>query len=327
VPIEKSWGPDYIRFGLNMATDFRFDSSFNLRALYRKTWLNPFGGEWLAIAQLGTTQALTTQFYQPVDYRQRWFVQPYATAQSRKANLYFDGERLAEYRVPQYQAGIELGANLGTYGQARVGWQERKEEAHLEVGSPLFPDAKSRTGALTANISIDQYNYAFFPTRGYKIDVDYFDARRVEEGPSYARVEARASAAFPVGPVTVIPSLAGGRTVRGSLPVGDLFSLGGLARLSAFSEGQILGERYSYGSVRVEHRLLKTIPVINLSVLAGINLERARMSNSITEPNLKGNIDSYGFYLGATTPLGPLYIGWSGTQDRRGRIYFFLGTP
>jgi NTE family protein len=327
VPIEKAWGPDYLRFGLNVATDFRFDSSFNLRALYRKTWLNSYGGEWLTIAQLGTTQVIGTEFYQPVDFRQRWFVRPYVSAQSRKANLYFDGERLAEYRVPDYRVGLDVGLNLGIYGQAKVGWQERKEEAHLEVGSPVLPDVKSRLGAFTASLAIDQYNYAFFPTRGYKVDVDFLDARRVEEGPSYARVEASASAAFPVGPVVVIPSVAGGRSVRGDLPAGDLLSLGGLGRLSAFAPGQILGERYWYTGLRLEHRLLQTIPVINLSILAGLNYERARMKDSVTEPNLRGNIDSYGFYLGATTPLGPLYIGWSGTQDRRGRVFFFLGTP
>jgi NTE family protein len=327
-PVEKSWGPDYLRFGLNMATDFRVDSSFNLRAMYRKTWLNSFGAEWLTIAQLGTTQALGMQFYQPVDYRQTWFVQPWATASSRKASLYFEGDRVADYRVPEYQAGIEGGVNLGTYGQARLGWEERKDEAHLEIGSPILPDASSRVGGITANLAIDQYNFAFFPTRGYKVDMSYFDAREVSLGPSYAKWEANASAAFDLGPVVILPSVAGGRATRGTLPAGDLFSLGGLNRLSAFAPGQILGQDYWYTGVRFERRLLQPIPVIGLSVLAGINLERGHMKDSVTEPTLgKGNIDSYGFYLGATTPLGPLYVGWSGTQDRRGRIFFFLGTP
>jgi len=329
VPIEKPWGPDYLRFGLNMATDFRFDSSFNLRALYRKTWLNAYGGEWLSIAQLGTTQAIATEYYQPVDYRQTWFLRPFVSASSSKANLYFNGDRIAEYRVPTYQGGIDAGVNLGTYGQARIGWLERKDEAIHEVGSPILPDASSRTSAVTARLAIDQFNFAFFPTRGYKLDVDYRHAFKVSDGPSYSRVEASATAAIPAGPVVVTPTIAGGRAPHAALPLGDLFALGGLNRLSAFAPGQILGrEQYWYAGMRVEHRLLQPIPVLGLSVLVGASYERARMKNSVTEPDLaKGAIDSYGFYLGATTPLGPLYIGWSGTQDRRGRVYFFLGTP
>lgn len=327
VPIEKSWGPDFVRFGLNLATDFRFDSAFNLRALYRKTWLNPYGGEFLAGAQLGTTEAIAAEFYQPVEYRQVWFVRPYLSASSHQANLYSNGQRIAEYRVPEYHVGLELGANLGIYGQARVGWQERKSEAHLGVGSPILPDATSRVGAITGALAIDQFNYAFFPTKGYNLDVSYFDARRVNDGPSYSKVEGRATLALPVGPIVVTPSVAAGRTLRGDLPAGDLFSLGGLNKLSAFAEDQILTDRYTYTGVRFEYRLLKTIPVIGLSVLAGANFERARWGKSFTETELKGNVDSYGVYLGATTPIGPLYVGWSGTQDRRGRVYFFIGTP
>jgi NTE family protein len=328
VPVEKPWGPDYLRFGFNAATDFRTDTAFNLRALYRRTWLNAFGGEWVATGQLGTTQGIATEFYQPLDYRQVSFVRPYAAANSRIANLYFDGERLAEYRVPEYKAGLDVGVNLGIYGQAKVGWMEKKSSAHLETGSPVLPDIESRVGGITSTLAIDQYNFAFFPTKGYKIDVDYFDAQRVGAGPTYSRVEGVASAAIPITErISLLPTLAGGTRLKGELPPDALFSLGGLGRLSAFAPGQILADEYAFASARLEYRLLRPVPVLGLSVLAGIGYERARVKNPVTEPNLRGNIDSYGGYIGATTPLGPVYIGWSGTQDRRGRVYFFLGTP
>jgi NTE family protein len=77
--------------------------------------------------------------------------------------------------------------------------------------------------------------------------------------------------------------------------------------------------------VRTEYRLLKPIPVIGLSVLAGLRYERANIKNPTTEPSLRGNIDSYGFYLGATSAFGPLYVGWSGTVGRRpGRTHLLL---
>ena len=327
-PYEKPWGPDYVRFGLNAATDFRVDTAFNLRALYRRTWLNAFGGEWVATGQLGTTQGIATEFYQPVDYRQVFFVRPYATASSRIANLYFEGERLAEYRIPEYRVGFDAGVNFGIYGQAKVGWVEKKSNAHLETGSPFFPDVESRVGGITTTLAIDQNNFAFFPTKGYKVDVDYFDAQRSENGPKYSRVEGVATAAIPITErLSFLPTFAGGMRLKGELRPDGLFQLGGLGRLSAFAPGQILADEYVFGSARMEYRLVRPIPVLGLSVLAGLNYERAHVKNPITEPSLRGNIDSYGAYLGATTPVGPIYIGWSGTQDRRGRVFFFLGTP
>jgi NTE family protein len=42
-PVEKSWGPDYLRFGLGLASDFSGDSQFNALVQYRKTWINRLG--------------------------------------------------------------------------------------------------------------------------------------------------------------------------------------------------------------------------------------------------------------------------------------------
>ncbi len=39
-PREKPWGPGYLRLGLQLATDFKEDTYFNLLGSYRRTWLN-----------------------------------------------------------------------------------------------------------------------------------------------------------------------------------------------------------------------------------------------------------------------------------------------
>jgi len=41
---EKETGPNYIRFGLTLATEGKGDSYFNLLASYRATWVNRFRG-------------------------------------------------------------------------------------------------------------------------------------------------------------------------------------------------------------------------------------------------------------------------------------------
>src|SRR5689334_17701987 len=76
-PKEKDWGPDYLRFGLGLATDFQGQNIFNILAQYRRTWLNRLGGEWLSEAQIGQRTYLSTEFIQPVEDRGRYFFAPY----------------------------------------------------------------------------------------------------------------------------------------------------------------------------------------------------------------------------------------------------------
>jgi NTE family protein len=328
VPVEKSWGPDYLRFGLNLTADFRSESAFNVRALYRKTWLNAFGGEWLSIGQVGSEQVIATEFYQPLDYRQTWFVRPLVSYGSRKAGIYFEGDRLAEYRITEAQARLDVGVNLGNYGQASLGWIERKTEGERDTGAPVLPDATSRVGGVNARLAVDQFDVPYFPTRGYKLDVRYFDALRVRDDETkYATVEGALSGAYSIGDFVLQGTLAGGRATRGTLPPTDLFGLGGQWRLSAFAPNQILGEEFTLGTLRAEYRLTRPIPLFGLSAVAGASFERGRMKNSPTEPSLRGNIDSYSVYVGANTTFGPLFLGVADTKDRKGRIFLFLGTP
>lgn len=327
-PIEKSWGPDYIRFGLNLSTDFRGESAYNVRALYRRTWLNIYGGEWLAALQLGTEQAIATEFYQPVEFRQIGFVRPYASLFTRNAGIYDDSRRLAEYRLEQARVGFDFGAKLGAYGQVKAGWVERREEAKLETGPAFAPDNTARLGGVTANLALDTYDSAFFPTRGYQLEVDYFDALHVSsELAKYGRLEGKAAAAFSVRDFTFLAALEGGQATKGELPLVDAFSLGGPRRLSSYATGQILGDEYTLGRLELQYRLTKPMPFLGFTLFAGLTAEAGRMNKLQTEPTLIGWQNSFGAYLAANTPFGPFYFGYADGKNGKGRLYLFIGTP
>lgn len=328
VPVEKSWGPDYLRFGVNLASDFRSNADYNLRAIYRRTWLNRYGGEWLLGGQIGSEQFLTTEFYQPLDYSHRWFLKPFTSISSRVIGLYNDGDRLAEYNVRDLRAGIEGGVNLGIFGQARLGWRERRTKFSRDTGSPLFGDATESTGGLTGVLAIDTEDQAFFPTRGYRGNIDYFDAFRVSgDQPKYGRLQGNLEGVFSIGDFTVVGEIDGGRTTKGVLPISDLFALGGPRRLSGFANDQFLGEEYTYGRLEGQWRLTKPIPLVGLNLIAGVLLEAGRMRKPVTEINLTGWQNSYGAYIAANTFFGPMYFGYSDAKNGGGRFYLFIGTP
>lgn len=242
-PLEKSWGPDYLRFGVNISSDFRTESPYNLRALYRKTWINSFGGELLTVAQMGSNQGLAVDFYQPLDYRQRYFIRPFASVEQRKLGFYFDGDRVAEFRVRDNRAGLDVGVNLDVYGQAKLGWLERRLRANLETGDPVLPDSKGEIGGVAAGIALDTQDFAFFPTKGYQAKLDHFDAVRTTNFTGkYGRLEGKLNGAWSPGDLIFLGKLEGGQATSGTLPLGDAFSLGGLGRLSAYAPSQIIGQ-------------------------------------------------------------------------------------
>lgn len=330
-PIEKGWGPDFLRFGVNLASDFRSEADYNLRALYRRTWLNPLGGEWLVGGQIGSEQFLLTEFYQPLSYGAHWFVRPYANVNSRVIGLYSEGNRIADYSVRDARLGAEVGANLGIFGQAALGWRERRVKATRDTGDVVFPnEARENTSGMTATLSLDNQNQAFFPTRGFRGRVEYFDAARVGGNleDRYSRVLGELEGVYSVGDFTFIGEVEGGKALRGSLPLSDLFSLGGPRHLSAFANDEFLGSEYTYGRIEAQWRLTKPIPLLGLNLIAGLLAETGRMKQPVSGAELaRGRANSFGGYIAANTFFGPVYFGYGAAKNSSGRFYLFIGTP
>jgi len=215
------------------------------------------------------------------------------------------------------------------YGQAKAGWLERDLRSALDTGSPVLPDIKAQFGGISSALAIDTQDFAFFPTKGFKANLDYYGAERVSEGRAkYGRIEGRLGGAWSPSDLIFLGAVEGGQSTRGTLPLGDAFALGGQGRLSAFAPRQIIGnEAYGLASIQAQYRLNKPLPILGLSLLAGVSYEAGYMKNPITEPNLTGAINSYGVYLASNTVFGPMYVGYAMSKDRSGRFYLFIGTP
>jgi NTE family protein len=327
-PIEKPWGPNYLRFGVNLASDFRSESSYNLRTLFRSTWMNRLGAEWLFGVQIGAEQAIETEFYQPLDLRHVSFVRPYASTSLEKAPLYFGGDRVAVYRIQHNRAGIDAGANLGVYGLASLGWTERRLGAVVDTGPDSFFNLTERLGGPTATLAIDTYDQPFFPTRGLKLDVTHFEALRVTDGGrKYSRSEARSGAAYSLGHWVALGGIEGGTAPKGTLPLADAFTLGGPRRLAGFANDQMRGQDYALGRVEAQYRLNFASPLWGLTLIGGVAAEAGRMSKLVTETSLTGWQRSFSAYLAANTFLGPVYLGVADAKNGKGRFYLFIGTP
>jgi NTE family protein len=321
-PVEKSWGPGYLRLGVNLELADQ-GSSFDLRLGYQKTWLNRLGGELLLLGQIGSTFGAGVEFYQPLDVKQRFFVEPIAGYERRLAGIYQDDLKIAEYDVSTLRAEVAGGVNVGRLGQVRAGWATRKLTASLSTGLPFFPSEETWYGGAFATLEFDQFNRLYFPSAGWATKFRYFHS----SDENFSRLDAQAAVAHSIGRYVLGAEASYTGSPSGRLPFFDAATLGGFLNMSAFAQGQLAGDDVSYAQVRAE-RIIGTFPIgLRGDMRLGLALEAAYRGVAFTETNRKGVLNSTTLYLGGETPLGPVYLGYGFSTSGAWNAYLFLGTP
>ena len=326
---EKSTGPDYLRFGLNLASDFRGEASFGALAQYRRTWLNKLGAEWLVEAQIGQNKYLFTELYQPVEARGRFFVAPYAITGETKQGLFVGDDRVAEYRVRESRAGLDFGTVLGQWGELRFGPVWRRVDAEVDTGSPALPDVKANASGVRLRLVGDRLDTAWFPRSGDRAVLAAYDALpSFGAAQRYRRVEASWTGAISFGPHTLAATLLGGTDLDSNMPAYDAFVLGGPFRLSGYRLNQFAGDRMLFGNVRYYKRIFVLPRVIGSGVYLGASAEAGRMNGLYTQNGASsGNVYSGSVFVGAETFIGPLFLGVGLGGGGHNTIYLLLGAP
>jgi NTE family protein len=334
--LEKSWGPDYLRFGLTLSSDFGGDSYYNLIGSYRKTWINRLGAEWRTDLQVGETPRFFTQFYQPLTEGRYLYVAPELELERNSIDLFVGQDRIASYDTKFYAARLALGSEITRWGEVKLGLVAGRGETRLDTGPPqLAPNPQKETlvGAYLDG-RFDQLDNVNFPRRGTYLNarVDSF-SKSMGSDRSYTKGFLEGVAAFSSGDRTLQFGAKFGGALDGDLPPFDQYSLGGFQQLSGFRTNQLYGDRMAFGRMVYQHRLAKF--ALLEGVFTGFSLEAGRIGKPLIDKTVSGLDTPYGgdlvyagsLFLGADTPLGPVYLGYGYGQGNNSAFYFFLGRP
>ena len=326
LPVEKSWGPDYLRFGVSLYSDFKQDTSFTLRTAYDKTWLNSLGGELLIGGEIGRRNGLAVDWYQPLEDRQRYFLESSASYSTETVGIYQDSHKIADYEKTKGNVSLGAGINVGLLGQLRAGWKQNWLDANLKTGIPIamYPASTTKSyGGAYAGFDFDQMDRLYFPTSGWTSRLAYFNSP--SEG--YSKIFASLGAAHAFGDYVLNARISYQGSVKGSLPAYDAATLGGFNELSGFAQNQLSGDDVSYAGLRIE-KIIGRLPMgLRGDMRAGVSLETGKVGTPYTETQLTGRINSASIYLGGETPLGPVYLGYGRSDSGASSVYLFLGTP
>jgi NTE family protein len=319
---EKSWGTDYLRLGVSLDAGTR-ENDVALRGAYHRKWVNSLGAESLTGAQIGQRSSVYTEFYQPLDARQRFFVEPGIAIARDRLRVYQDDDRLAEYIVREKRAIFNLGANIGVLGALRFGPLYRKLDTSIETGSPTLPTGSATLKGWNAQLDFDQTNRAFFPSSGWSARLNYY--RSSDMG--YGRFSADLRAITSWDPYVINARYYHFKTTEGQLPVADAGGLGGFLALSGYARNQIFAGDVRLLTVRAE-KVIGRMPLgLAGDLRVGLSLETGRARQRFTETHVDGWQQAGAVYLGGETPLGPMFLGYGYAKGGRSSVYLFVGLP
>ena len=326
-----SWGPNYLRFGLQLQNDFEGNSSFNAAVRGTLAEITKYGGEWVWDLQVGETPRVATEVYLPVGYRSRWFTAPHAEFQIRTLPVADENEHiLAEYRVRSTNFGIDFGRELGNYGEVRVGWGRSFGESTVRVGDPILGSREFDSRTFFGEFRYDSVDDVNFPRRGGTFALGW-QAEREGKG---TLTDANADLlvydqlyAHSWGRNTgILWGSAGLRTDNDIDVVRAFFSLGGFLNMSGITPETLVGPNYAilraiyYRQIGVGGTGFLDVPVYIGASLEQGNVWNRRQDISFASSKTNGSV-----FLGMDTILGPVYFALGMNDEGGSAYYLFLG--
>ncbi|MBI5269688.1 MAG: patatin-like phospholipase family protein [Burkholderiales bacterium] len=334
---DKPWGPNYLRIGLGLSTDFDGHSAFNITLSHNRHWLTDNGTEWRNTLQIGEVPRLSTELYHPLAWTiglaNDWFVAGWAEAERRMLSLYAAdaGPEVGQLRRTTGRIGVDLGQPWGSLGELRLGIVHHtgRTEPTLLAADYQGPTRNETWNeqAVRARVVIDQLDYAWFPQAGYRLEAEAQVGQRQYEGhQTLARVEGELTAARSWGPYTL--SVLGrlqGSDARGNAIVGQ-YTLGGFHQLSGYRPQQIAGNAVAFGRLNGYMRLAQP-PVFARGLYVGATLEVGNAWASRKAVDLDRWRTGSSLYVGADTGIGPMFFGLTWAPEGEVGLALVVGRP
>ena len=320
---EKPWGPGYLQTGLITSSNFSGDAAFRLGVTYTRTAINPLNGEWRTGLQIGDEPMVFTEIFQPLDPGARYFGFGRIAYQTRNVNTFDDkGNNTAELHVSGPGIEVGIGRQFGTWGEARLGYLRRNGNIEVGTGAPA-PDRDFDTGDLFLRLSDDKMDSLYFPRNGHFARAEWRVSRR-EFGADTDFDQANAGffLARTWGRHTLVGGLTLNTTVKGTAPIQSLNRLGGFLRLSGFPEDRLTGQQAALARVIYMRRIND---IQQFKAYAGASVETGNVWQKTGDIGKGHNILGGSVFVGADTPIGPLYFAYGRNNTGEGSLYLYLG--
>ena len=326
---EKTWGPNFLRFGLNLSSDMQGDTAFNVLIGHKKTWINSLGGQWVNELEFGQVRRYATEFYQPLELSQTWFGSVYGQVKRAPQYIYDGNLRIAEYDILTQQAGVDAGVNLGEWGEVRLGPQFTHYRADRQIAVSDFPSfVKLDEAGVSLRLHYDRLDDPFFARHGAGAYAELFQGIPGMGGDTdVTRASIDFLQAVPLGANGFL-HLGGrfGGTDRRDETGATNFELGGFLNISGLRTDQLSGDYVGLLRSVYYHRM-GPLRYIGRAWYLGGSLEMGNIWNTRADISAADTYKAASLFLAADTYIGPFYFAYGRTSRHDSSWYIFLGRP
>jgi NTE family protein len=326
----KSWGPNYVRFGLSLEDDFQGNSRYNAAARFIVTELNTLGAELLTDVQIGSDQKLASEFYQPLNATRTWFVAPSLRVEGKDLPIFSNNTQIADFRDRQAEADFDVGTNLGNWGEIRVGYHRLNGATHDNWGNPALAQSQYNNGELFFKFSYDRLDNVHFPRDGRTFTLQW-DANRTNLGGDFPfdKVQADWLMARSSGRNTIVLWTSVGTTLNGSIDptaLQDFYTLGGFFNLSGLAPQSLLGPNYAITRAIYFRRISRGGEgIFEIPVYIGASLELGNTWQQRGDMSFGSARKDAAVFVAFDTYFGPLYLGSGYDTVGNAAFSLFLG--
>ena len=326
----KSWGPNYLRFGLNLEDDFQGNSRYNAATRFVLTELDELGAELLTDVQIGSDTKIASEFYQPLNASRTWFVAPSARIEARDLLIYNNDVEVADFRDREAEADLDFGRELGNWGEIRLGYHRTNGATRVRLGDPDLVESQYNLGEYFFKFSYDRLDNVHFPREGQTFSLQW-DANRTNLGADNAsdKVQADWLMARSSGRNTVLLWTSAGSTLDGAFrpnALPEFYSLGGFFNLSGLAPSSLYGPHYAIARAIYFRKIGSGGEgFFEFPAYLGMSLELGNTYEHRGDISYASTHKDASVFLAFDTFLGPVYLGTGYDQLGNSAFYLFLG--
>lgn len=324
----KSWGPNFVQFGVSLEDDLEGSTGFNLSARLTRVSINRLGAEWRSDFRLGTDPNLFSEFYQPLSFDSRLFIAPHVNLEQRNLNVFADDATVARLRLTEGDFGLDFGRELGQIGEFRVGAFRGRGEANVKVGDPTLPNTSFNTGGAFAQLRFDTLDNVRIPHHGTHAEILWTLSRpTLGADMHFDTIESELSRTWSRGANTLQLGIEYATTLESETEVQDFFPLGGFLRLSGLARGEISGPHAALAKLVYYRRVGESQGLLDSPLYVGFSAE----SGNVWQERSDMSFDSMQFngsvFAGFDTFIGPVFLSAGFAEGGGTNFYLVVGAP
>jgi NTE family protein len=324
--VPRSWGPNYLQFGLEFSDDFAGNSDYQFGAAYTRNALNSLAGELRLDLAMGREGLLDIDFYQPVDEHANWFVESRAFWARQLFNVYDEQQFRAQIELSGPGLTIGFGRNFNNTNLVRLDYELYRGDASVLIGdSDLLTRDEVKIGEFVLRYEHDSFDDLWFPRKGAMITLGArLAGDRIGAASDYQQAYLGFAKAWSSGKNAVQLHLEAGYSFEDAVPIERWYELGGFGRLSGLAPEQLSGRQLGLATFAY-YRQLNDVDIF--PVFAGFTLETGNVWLEQADVSFSSLRYSGSVFLGADTPIGPVYLAYGHSNEGEAALYFYLGSP